>query len=58
MQHTADAAPADRADPLRSGRLRFFIAYERAALAWFDELPAQIRGPGAWEDTIERSPAA
>jgi DNA-binding PadR family transcriptional regulator len=30
--------------------LRFGIAYERAALDWFDALPPEIRGADAWED--------
>lgn len=51
MQH---AAPADQAEPYALATLHFGIAYERAALAWFDEPPAAIRGPGAWRDTGER----
>jgi DNA-binding PadR family transcriptional regulator len=48
MQRAADGAPADRGDPYALATLHFGIAYERAALAWFDQLPAAIRGPGAW----------
>jgi hypothetical protein len=48
MQRAADGAPADRDDPYALATLHFGIAYERAALAWFDQLPAAIRGPGAW----------
>jgi DNA-binding PadR family transcriptional regulator len=38
----ADTSPEPN-DPYRSATLAFGIAYERAVLAWFDELPTEIR---------------
>ncbi len=58
MQRAADAVQADQGAPYALATLHFGIAYERAALAWFDELPAEVRGPAAWEDISERRPAA
>jgi len=36
-------------DPYAMATLRFGIAHERAALRWFEELPAEIRGEHPWE---------
>jgi DNA-binding PadR family transcriptional regulator len=38
------AVGTDPADPFRQATLSFGLAYERAVLAWFDGLPAQLTG--------------
>lgn len=45
-------------DAYARATLDFGLAYERGVLAWFDELPAEIRGDGSWEDELEPRPAA
>jgi DNA-binding PadR family transcriptional regulator len=37
--------PDVRPDPYRLATLQFGLAYERAVLTWFDELPPEIQGP-------------
>ena len=44
-----EAGAADH-DPYALATLSFGIHYERAVLAWFDELPGAIRGPHAGQD--------
>ena len=39
-------AEAEERDPYREATLAFGLAYERAVLAWFDALPAEISGEG------------
>ncbi|SCL19479.1 transcriptional regulator, PadR family [Micromonospora rhizosphaerae] len=48
-EQVAAALPADAAavDPYSVATLRFGLAYERAALDWFDALPPALRGPTA-----------
>lgn len=50
LEKSARAAPADQADPYPLATVRFGIAYERAALDWFEALPDQIRGGGPWKE--------
>jgi hypothetical protein len=38
-------------DPYAIATLDFGIAHERAALDWFEQLPPEIRGPGAWAES-------
>ena len=40
----AGARAAGFSDPFALATLQFGLAYERAALEWFDALPAEIRG--------------
>ena len=42
----AAAVTAGYDDPFALATLEFGMAYERAALAWFDALPAEVRGRG------------
>lgn len=39
-------------DPYATATLDFGIAYERAALEWFEHLPPEIRGEGPWADHL------
>ena len=39
-----DEGEAEGRDPYREATMAFGIAYERAVLAWFDALPAEISG--------------
>ncbi len=41
-QHRADMRDAPASDPFRLATLEFGLRYERAALDWFDELPAVL----------------
>ena len=45
----AAEASADT-DPFSLATARFGLNYERAAIAWFDELPEEIRGTEPWPD--------
>jgi DNA-binding PadR family transcriptional regulator len=40
-------------DPYAMATLEFGLAYERAALQWFDHLPPDIRGSGPWTEPAE-----
>lgn len=42
-QHAAALAAGEAADPYALATLEFGLAYERAVLAWFDQLPARLR---------------
>jgi DNA-binding PadR family transcriptional regulator len=42
----AETAPAEDMDPFRTATLAFGIAYERAVMDWFENLPDSIRDPG------------
>lgn len=48
LEQLVDAAGAPDGDPFMLSTLRFGLAYERAAVGWFDELPEEVRGPGPW----------
>lgn len=41
---------AEGADPFAVATMRFGLGYERAAVAWFDELPEEIRGTEPWPE--------
>ncbi len=53
---SVDASEAG-GDPYTGATLDFGLAYERAALAWFDALPPEIRGDGPWRDEPETADA-
>ena len=40
-------------DPYAMATLEFGIAHERAALDWFEQLPAEIRGRGPWPEPAQ-----
>lgn len=44
----AAAQDAVDTDPFSVATLRFGLGYERATVAWFDELPEEIRGAEPW----------
>lgn len=46
----AAAEQAGGSDPFALATVRFGLGYERAAVAWFDELPEEIRGTEPWPD--------
>lgn len=43
-------------DPYAMATLEFGIAHERAALEWFEQLPAEIRGLSPWDQTPTDEP--
>ncbi len=47
-------AVAGELDDYARATLDFGRHYERAVLAWFDELPESVRGTQPWEDTAGR----
>ncbi len=55
-QQAGATAAADRADPYALATLSFGVAYERAALVWFDQLPPEIRGSGDWPAAASPEP--
>jgi len=49
--HEAGRAAGSQPDPYARATLEFGLAYERAVLAWFDQLPPAVGG-----DAVRRSP--
>jgi DNA-binding PadR family transcriptional regulator len=42
-------------NPYAMATLEFGLAYERAALEWFEHLPRDIRGPGPWTEPADET---
>ncbi len=55
-QRAAIARHVPDPDPYRLASLAFGIAYEQAVVAWFDGLPAEIRGDVPWDDAAPGEP--
>ena len=49
----AALAGGGQPDPYAMATLDFGLAYERAVLAWFDQLPPAIRGQAGWAEGAE-----